>query len=185
MKEQDHPPWWIRVLLHGGQRPQKAGGYPPVSAYSPIRVANRGARSEGALSFHGDLGNNLLVIIFLIHYERGHFMSDEFSQMDHDPLDLLVSIVSKQGSFESYGWIQTVSVRMPGHMACTFDAIAEYSGVSRNKVVVQALEVALNQLMVRLSADDRKRIEEQRSLILGKRVQAITQGVECPEISEV
>ena len=112
-------------------------------------------------------------------------MSDEFSQMDHDPLDLLVSIVSKQGSFESYGWIQTVSVRMPGHMACTFDAIAEYSGVSRNKVVVQALEVALNQLMVRLSADDRKRIEEQRSLILGKRVQAITQGVECPEISEV
>lgn len=112
-------------------------------------------------------------------------MNDESFEMDHDPLELLVSMVSKQGSFESYGWIQTVSVRMPGHMACTFDAIAEYSGVSRNKVVVQALEVALNQLMVRLSADDRKRIEEQRSLILGKRVQAMTEGVELLETSDV
>lgn len=114
-------------------------------------------------------------------------MNDEINNSyneDYDPIDLFASIVSKQGSFDNVGWVQTVSVRMPGDMVCTFDALAEHSGVSRNKLLVIALEVAIKQLMERLSDTDREKIDALHSAILGKRIEAFSKGVK-PEILEV
>lgn len=52
MKEQDHPPWWIRVIFQGGNAPKRQGGYPSiVRVLADSLKANLGARSEGALSW--------------------------------------------------------------------------------------------------------------------------------------
>lgn len=64
MKRDPSPLVDLSAFQGGAVRPIGRGGIPPASAYSRIREANLGARSEGALSFYGDSGNNLLVVIF-------------------------------------------------------------------------------------------------------------------------
>lgn len=107
-------------------------------------------------------------------------MNDEY-----DPLDLLSSLVTKQGSSDIYGAMQTITIRMPLDMASTFDALAEYAGVSRNKIMVTALEVAIDRLMKSLSDADRSQIDKLAALTLKRRLDAFSSGNEQPEISEI
>lgn len=51
MKRDPSPLVDLSVFQGGAVRPIGRGGIPPASAYSRIRVANLGARSEGALFF--------------------------------------------------------------------------------------------------------------------------------------
>jgi len=51
MKRDPSPLVDLSVFQGGAVRPIGRGGIPPASAYSRIRVANLGARSEGALIF--------------------------------------------------------------------------------------------------------------------------------------
>lgn len=106
-----------------------------------------------------------------------------YDHKEFSPTALFLALVSKRGNFESHGWTQTISVRMDGVMACTFDALSEYSGISRNKVIVAALESALEQLFSSLSDNERDRILNIRSALLSKKLQDI-QSQEL-EISEV
>lgn len=61
-------------------------------------------------------------------------------------LDFFLSEVQKQGKSEAMGVVHTVSVRFPTHVLSTIDALARASGMSRNKVIVQLVDVGVDEM---------------------------------------
>ena len=87
-------------------------------------------------------------------------------------LDILVGMVSKTANEEGTGWLQTITIRMPMTVACTFDALAKHSGQSRNKLVVKALESALDMLWEQLPEAERDTVEELRGDLMNYKIDA-------------
>lgn len=61
-------------------------------------------------------------------------------------LEMAISLFTRTGSSEAHGGVHARSVRIPTIEHVTIDALAEYSGLSANKVIVQLLEVALDEV---------------------------------------
>lgn len=100
-------------------------------------------------------------------------------------LDLLVGMIRKTADEQSVGWIQSVSVRMPMVAACSIEALAQYSGQSRNKIIVKALDAALDLLWEQLPEDERKEVEKLRSMILEHKLEAHQRDASQTESGEV
>lgn len=81
-------------------------------------------------------------------------------------LDMLVGMVRKTSDEGYTGWLQSMSVRMPMVLFCTMEALAQYSGQPRSKIVIKALEAAFDQVWEQLPEEERKEIEKLRSVIL-------------------
>lgn len=99
-------------------------------------------------------------------------------------LDMLVGMICKTADERQLGWIQSISIRMPVVLAATIDALAQYSGQSRNKIMVKALEAALDQVWEQLPQKEREELEEVRSKLLGERIASFEKG-EKQESGEV
>lgn len=93
-----------------------------------------------------------------------------FSPEDITSLDVFVGMVSRHADAEHVGAIQPVTVRMPLEMGCTVDAISQFSGQSRNRILIQALEVAIDQLYSSLPEADLKHINAIRGELFRKRL---------------
>ena len=90
-------------------------------------------------------------------------MKHEIETFDVEPptnLESFVAMVSKTGDEQHLAMIHAFSIRVPMTIACMFDAMAEYSGKSRNKLIVKALEVALDHLWQQLEDKERGAIDE-------------------------
>lgn len=85
-------------------------------------------------------------------------------------LDMLIGMVSKTANEDGFGWVQSISIRMPMHLACTVDALAQHSGQSRNKLMVKCMEVALDALWQELPQSEREAIEAVRGQLLGQKL---------------
>lgn len=99
-----------------------------------------------------------------------HVKSRSHSPESITSLDVFVGMVSRHADIDHVGVIQPVTVRMPLLLACTFDAIAQFSGQSRNRILTQALEVAADELYSVLPETDRKQINAIRSELIQKRL---------------
>lgn len=99
-------------------------------------------------------------------------------------LDQLVGLVRKTATETNIGWLQSITIRMPIVLGCTIDALAQYSSQSRNKLIVKALETALDQVWEQLPESERVDIERIRSEILGEKVASLEKG-DKPESGEV
>lgn len=78
-------------------------------------------------------------------------------------LEMLVDQVSKTATGDAVGSVHPISVRIPSIPYTTIQAISNHSGMSMNKVIVQLLDVALDELWKQLGEADRDRIAELRS----------------------
>lgn len=87
-------------------------------------------------------------------------------------LDTFVGMISKTADEQHLALIQAFSIRVPVSIACMFDAMAEYSGKSRNRLVVKALEVALDSLLSSLPEADCEAVNEIYRRRLGEALQA-------------
>lgn len=89
-------------------------------------------------------------------------------------MDMLLGMVSKTADENTSAWIQPLTVRMPVILATTLDALAKYSGQSRNKLAVKALESAMDTLWEQLPEADRTEIEAIRAELIADRLQSAT-----------
>lgn len=87
--------------------------------------------------------------------------------------DAFLGMVSKIADESYSGMTQTITVRLPVHLACMFDALAKYSGKSRNRLVVKALEMALEELWSELPAVECQELESLRGEFVGERMAAV------------
>lgn len=100
-------------------------------------------------------------------------------------LDLLVGIIRKTANESQFGWIQSISIRMPVVLGATFDALSQFSGQSRNKLLVKALEAAVDMLWEQMPEAERVEIEAIRAKIIGERYAEAEQGKGEGESGEV
>jgi hypothetical protein len=91
-------------------------------------------------------------------------------------LDLLVGMIRKTADEKQIGWLSSITIRMPMVLTCTIEALAQYSGQSRNKLIVKALETAVDQVWEQLPEQERDDIERIRSEILTQRIAALKEG---------
>lgn len=100
-------------------------------------------------------------------------MNHQVVSYDVEPpsnLEMFVGMITKTADEQKTGWLQSISIRMPINLACTIDALAQYSGHSRNKLIVKALEAAVDQMFEQIPGTEREEIEMIRAEILGKRI---------------
>lgn len=82
-------------------------------------------------------------------------------------LEMAVALFSKQATSEAVGSVHSVSVRVPTIEYYSIEALAKHSGLSRNKVIVQLLEVALDEVWQGMNEDNRQAVATIRSQMLG------------------
>ena len=87
-------------------------------------------------------------------------------------LEMLVGLVQKTATESGTGWLHSISIRMPMIQACTIDAIAQYSGKSRNQIIVKSLYVALDALFEQLPEAEQEELYAIRSRLLEERFEA-------------
>lgn len=86
-------------------------------------------------------------------------------------LEMLVSLVSRTAKSEAVGSVHPISVRVPTIPFATIQAVAQHSGMSMNKVIVQLLDVGLDELWSGLEQEECDQISTLRSAILQDLVQ--------------
>lgn len=81
-------------------------------------------------------------------------------------LDMAVALFTRTGTSEASGSVHARSVRIPSIENVTIDALAQYSGLSANKVIVQLLEVALDEVFQAMTAEQRAEVFAKRGLLM-------------------
>ena len=99
-------------------------------------------------------------------------------------LDAFVGMISKTVEEKQVGWISSISIRMPVVLGCTFDALSQYSGKSRNKLMVKALEAAVDMLFEQMSEEEVIEVEHIRGNLIAQRL-AETELTKTTESGEV
>jgi predicted DNA-binding protein len=87
-------------------------------------------------------------------------------------VQMLLGMITKTANEEATAWTQTLSIRMPMMLACTFDAMAHHSGQSRNKLIVKALEATIDEIWGQIPEDERTTLEDLRSQIINHKIDA-------------
>lgn len=94
--------------------------------------------------------------------------------MQHDeitPLDAAVSLFSKQSTLTETGHTCQASFRIPALEFAKVDAIANYSGQSRNRVVVELLRVGLDSVLTNMPEEEAREIYEIFRRLMGELVE--------------
>lgn len=81
-------------------------------------------------------------------------------------LDHVVGMIEKRANTENIGAMQSISVRLPIVAAATVEAFAKHSGRSKNKVLIELLELAIEEVTAALSDKDCLSVLDLRSKIL-------------------
>jgi len=88
-----------------------------------------------------------------------HLKSHQLESYDNPPtrLEMAVGLFTRSATSDAQGNVHARSVRIPSIENVTIEALAKYSGLSVNKVIVQLLEVALDEVFSAFS--DKQRAE--------------------------
>jgi len=81
-------------------------------------------------------------------------------------LDMALALFQRTGTSEGVGSVHALSVRIPTIEYASIEALAKHSGLSRNKVIVELLGVALDEVWQGLNEDDRHDLVRVRSDVL-------------------
>jgi hypothetical protein len=83
-------------------------------------------------------------------------------------LEMAVAMFTNTATSESVGSVHPRSVRIPSMENYTIEALAQYSGMSVNKVIIQLLQVALEEVFKSMSEADRAPIEQLRGKLFAE-----------------
>lgn len=81
-------------------------------------------------------------------------------------LEMAVALFTRTATSEALGSVHARSVRIPSIENVTIEALAQYSGLSVNKVIVQLLEVALDEVFQAMGADQRAQVFAKRGALM-------------------
>lgn len=95
-------------------------------------------------------------------------------------LEMTVDLLTKKASSESVGAVRAYSIRVPLIEDATIKALHVYSGQTQNKVIVQLLQVALDEVFQAMSEADRESIFKLRANFLGDSVYEVEQPQAAP-----
>lgn len=85
-------------------------------------------------------------------------------------LEMAIALFTKTATGEGVGTVHARSVRIPTIENVTIEALAQYSGLSVNKVIVQLLEVALDEVFQGFTEDQRREVFALRGKLLMARL---------------
>lgn len=88
-------------------------------------------------------------------------MTEEISKVD-----ILMSLLQKEGKSESFGLVKGITCRLPVHQYATIEAFSRYSGMSKNKVISELLDVSLDIAVRNLARANRKAFNQKQSEVL-------------------
>ena len=80
-------------------------------------------------------------------------------QYEPTKLEMAVGLFSHTATSETAGAVRSTSLRIPISEFAHIEAIAQHSGVSRNKVICTLLDLALPEILSNLPKTDRKTID--------------------------
>jgi hypothetical protein len=83
-------------------------------------------------------------------------------------LEMAVALFTRTGTRESNGAVHARSVRIPSIENVTIEALAQHSGLSFNKVIVQLLEVALDEVFQAMPAEQRAQVLAKRGALMAE-----------------
>jgi hypothetical protein len=89
--------------------------------------------------------------------------TDEVSKMD-----LLMSLFHNKGSSEFSGVVKSLTVRIPIGDFSSIEAFSRHTGMSKNKVIVRLLEVALDSCIKGLDSKNRAEFDQLQSQVLNE-----------------
>ena len=81
-------------------------------------------------------------------------------------LDMAIGLFTRQATSDLVGSVHARSVRIPTIENATIEALAQFSGLSVNKVICSLLEVALDEVFQGLKDEPRAEIFRIRSAVL-------------------
>lgn len=91
--------------------------------------------------------------------------------MDMNPeeisqLDILVCQLENQGKSSYVGVFKPITCRLPVHQYVAVEALSRHTGMSKNKIICEMLEVALKQAIPALDSKNRKAFLKHQSEVL-------------------
>lgn len=99
--------------------------------------------------------------------QREYELNNSYAEMP-TKLEMAISLFQKLGSSEAIGSVHPISVRIPTLEFASIQALAKHSGLSVNKVIVELLQVALDEVWQGMNEENRRALVDIRSEVLGK-----------------
>lgn len=81
-------------------------------------------------------------------------------------LDHVLGMLEKRATTEFQGAMHPVSVRLPIITAATIDAFSKHSGQSKNRIIIELLELAIEEVTSQIGNEDGDIITKLRGKIL-------------------
>lgn len=86
-------------------------------------------------------------------------------------LEMFLAEIQKTGTSESVGSVHSVTVRLPSVEFATIEALCRTSGLARNKVIVNLIQVALDEMWQGVDPEMRDVIAGLQGIVLRDLVQ--------------
>lgn len=83
-------------------------------------------------------------------------------------LEHAINMFERNGSSETIGSVHAMSIRLESVQYSTIEALARFSGMSRNKVISTLLGVALDEVWQGMDEKNRAGVQAIRSLLLSE-----------------
>lgn len=77
----------------------------------------------------------------------------------HDQLNHFAAMVSNRGQSQYVGQNKVISVRLPIHVFMKIEALTKFSGQTRNKLLVSALDGAIEYAISELTKENLKKFD--------------------------
>ena len=104
-------------------------------------------------------------------------------------LEMAVALFTRTATSEAMGSVHARSVRIPSIENVTIEALAQYSGLSVNKVIVQLLEVALDEVFQAMTEEQRAQVFAKRGALMkemcDKDGYPVFPGAEAPQAGDI
>lgn len=81
-------------------------------------------------------------------------------------LEMFLAEIQKTGTSESFGTVHSVTVRLPSIEFATIEALCRTSGLARNKVIVNLIQVALDEMWRGVDPETRDVISGLQGIVL-------------------
>lgn len=109
-----------------------------------------------------------------------NYLTEEIDAVPTE-LELTVGLLAKSATMQEVGAAKSLSVRMPWPIFATVKAMAEYSGLSLNRVVLQLMRAGVEAVGEALPDADGRAIAEIKSRILREMADAEHDGLQLEE----
>lgn len=80
--------------------------------------------------------------------------------------DILMAQLQNQGKSVSAGLFKGITCRLPVHQYSAIDAFSRHTGMSKNKIIVELLEVAVHDAITALDTKNRRAFNKLQSQVL-------------------